>query len=242
MACKNACPTSSPQAIVPQDNMSLWKRQEATDPKYVKRVAVGRGFSTIAAHYQLRKATEEWGPYGQQWGFEHFSYEMVQTKDRNGNEQTSVIFQATFFYPGGSFPIVTDMPYKAGDDTMKKVYTSARSKALSLLGFSADVYEGLFDDEAYVKDANTKFGDMRAFKKSVLLNIESASDEQLPAYKTRLLELSASGTIPSDLCKELIGIIDQKTADSSKEAQASPGPEEYCDDKVPSAALETKKE
>jgi len=38
-------------------------------------------------------------------------------------------------------------------EAKKKAHTDARGKALSLLGFGADVFLGLFDDHNYVKEA-----------------------------------------------------------------------------------------
>ena len=48
------------------------------------------------------------------------------------------------------------MRYKPGDDCAKKLLTNARSKALSMVGFGADVYMGMFDDVEYVNLAKIK--------------------------------------------------------------------------------------
>ena len=49
------------------------------------------------------------------------------------------------------FPVSTEMAYKVGNDTRKKLMTDATTKALSFLGFNADVFMGRFDDSKYVE-------------------------------------------------------------------------------------------
>ena len=62
--------------------------------------------------------------------------------------------KARFYYPGGDFPIhSTIVMLKAGrfdEDWAKKILTDITTKALSKLGFSADVFLGMYDDNKYV--------------------------------------------------------------------------------------------
>ncbi len=70
--------------------------------------------------------------------------------------------QAKFFYPSIvdeeriEFDMINDMLLKPDDNIAKKLLTSLRSKALSCLGFSSDVYEGLYDDDQYLADEEVR--------------------------------------------------------------------------------------
>ena len=50
------------------NNTELWDSVEKTDPKFTKKVNQRGGFTAIGAQYQMRKATESFGPYGIGWG------------------------------------------------------------------------------------------------------------------------------------------------------------------------------
>tara|TARA_Y100000034_G_C6852043_1_gene386629 strand:- start:207 stop:947 length:741 start_codon:yes stop_codon:yes gene_type:complete len=128
--------------------LSLWAKVEKTDPAYTKAVSMRGGYTAIDPQYQLLSATAMWGPYGGEWALRDVEYEYI----RNGaGEIVEIAVAAEFFFPGGQFPISADMAYRPGDDCRKKVMTSARSKALSMLGFNADVFMGKFDDNHYVQ-------------------------------------------------------------------------------------------
>ena len=53
-----------------KENMKLWKSVETTDPAFTTRVNQRGGFTAIGAQYQLRTATEKFGPMGAGWGVE----------------------------------------------------------------------------------------------------------------------------------------------------------------------------
>ena len=131
------------------DNMKLWESVEKTDPKMTKRVNQRGGFTAICAQYQLRRATEVFGPFGAGWGLRELRFAHVRNAAGEIVEQT---LEATFFYPGGEFPIATDIAYRPGDDGLKKLRTDAITKSLSTLGFNSDVFEGKFDDNKYVQE------------------------------------------------------------------------------------------
>ena len=143
-------------------NLSLWREVEKTDPRFTAEVKTGgRKFTAIDAYWQIRKATELWGPYGSGWGlFEtSLSFELIASHQ-------IIIYKAVFRYPEGEFPIINtakivfDEREKDGvvrkeraiDDWAKKIETDTLTKALSRLGFSADVFLGLFEDNRYIQD------------------------------------------------------------------------------------------
>jgi Mor family transcriptional regulator len=147
------------------DNLDLWESVCSTDPKYVKKVKQRGGYSSISPQYQIMKATETFGPYGLGWGFDSIDI------DTGLIETTGLaIVKAVFFYVANgsraTFPINNAWPAKQGErydpDFMKKAETNTMSKALSKLGFSADVFMGEFDDAGYVEEqAKQSLQDMK---------------------------------------------------------------------------------
>jgi hypothetical protein len=129
-------------------NMKLWDQVCTTDPDTTRRVTQRGGFTAIDAQAQLKQATEIFGPYGKDWGIDGLKYSSF--KDPEGNI-IEMSLMARFYYPGGEFPMATDMRYRPGDDCHKKLLTDLRSKCLSTLGFNSDVFEGKFDDNKYVE-------------------------------------------------------------------------------------------
>lgn len=134
-------------------NMDLWEAVERTDPAMTKRVNQRGGFTAICAQYQIKNATRLWGPFGKTWGLKDLRW----TEIRTGNELVEVALDGVFWYPGGEFPISTDIAYRPGNDTRKKLRTDSITKSLSTLGFNSDVFEEKFDDNKYVAEARREF-------------------------------------------------------------------------------------
>jgi len=142
------------------NNLELWNKVEKTNPAHTKSANVrGNKITAIAPQQQIKNATEQFGSYGSKWGFKvaEFDYSML--------EKTGiVVFNGVFYFPNGEFPITSSISaYKDGAQTKpdadfaKKVETDALTKALSKLGFNADVFMGLFDDHKYVQMMNDEF-------------------------------------------------------------------------------------
>jgi hypothetical protein len=140
----------------PNDNLELWNKVCVTDPAYTKRADTRGGFTSINATWQAWVATGLWGPYGKLWGVKDLKYDFV------GIEKVGVTLIAKFFCPVSEFEIATDMPYKPNDDCFKKLLTDLTTKSLSKLGFSADVFFGLYDDARYTQAAAQTYADHRA--------------------------------------------------------------------------------
>ena len=188
-------------------NMELWRSVQRTDPKYTKEVGQRGGYHAIGGQYQLMMATEQWGPYGSEWGLRDLQYSYEE--DATGAK--CIALEAYFFWPGGQFPISVDMVFKANDDCRKKLLTSARSKALSYLGFNADVFLGKFDDNHYVSEAETYYGEKAALRKNALIKIRLAqTDESLALCRQRVEGLLSEDAIGSELCEELLKAIDDR--------------------------------
>lgn len=139
------------------NNLRTWSAVCKTDPSATKKVSFGRSFTAIDPTYQSLKATELWGPEGGSWGVENVRYETVRLPD----ESMIATCEIDLRHPDGivrGIKSAEDLCVKdrKGNwrhdcEAFKKARTNARSKALAQLGFSADVFLGLFDDVGYVR-------------------------------------------------------------------------------------------
>ena len=140
--------------------LQLWDSVSTTAPKYTKKVNQRGGFTAIAAQSQVKKATEVFGPAGIGWGVKNEKFTNIEGT-------TLVLYNSTLWYifnsKTGELPIHSSIKYGANgrydDDFAKKVATDALTKGLSKLGFNADVFMGLFDDNKYVNQVTEKFAD-----------------------------------------------------------------------------------
>ena len=113
--------------------------------------------SHIDTYYLIEQATKVFGFYGKAFGLKDITYEYMDI------EETKVcIIHAVFFFPDGEFPITNSdkMVYKTKSgyamidtDIFKKLETNTLAKALSKIGFGADVYRGKFEDSGYIDEA-----------------------------------------------------------------------------------------
>ena len=139
-------------------NLELWDSVDTTDPKYTKTVNQRGGFTAIGAQYQLKRATEHFGPMGIGFGVREESYHKYE-------DVGLVLYNATFWYKfrgeEGTFPVQSSIKYnynnRVDDDFAKKLATDALTKGLSKLGFNADVFMGMFDDNKYVNQLKKDF-------------------------------------------------------------------------------------
>lgn len=162
------------------ENLTLWKKVEKTNPAYTKKAKVGgNNITSISPQYQVMNATEQFGSYGKAWGFRNIDIDYSitnipitkQVQDWNTKQIENIDtvlglvgFKATFFYPDGEFEITnsikifTDNKHsKIDDNYAKKLETDALTKALSKLGFNADIFLGKFDDVRYVQELTQEF-------------------------------------------------------------------------------------
>lgn len=143
-------------------NLAIWSAVEKTDPAHTKTFSRAGGFSGTAVNqaYQARRATELFGPIGIGWGFDELEHEIVDGAagdkvwfakvrlwyQHDGRRGEVTQWGATTFVGRNKNGAFTD------EEAAKKSITDAVGKCLSLLGFSADVYLGQFDDQKYVND------------------------------------------------------------------------------------------
>lgn len=208
-------------AAAANTGLYLWGRVERTDPDYTKDFSRGGGFkgTAIDTLYNVKRATEMWGPIGGRWGYTildqgmdqgaviddkgnreviHWVMMSLYFPDAEGNRcESSPQFGATTFVGKNKYGPYTD------EEARKKSVTDALSKCLSQLGFSADVFLGLFDANKYVAEnkaaaaASKAAAKEQAFSASdkakldeLLAEIESATNETFDDIYTRAKEFA----------------------------------------------------
>lgn len=135
-------------------NMEIWNKVEKTNPDDTKKVNQRGGFTAIDAYSQIKKATEVFGPVGVGWGwtlcapiFPPNDTVMIEVQVWHGKKENYIpVF--------GQKKLNT----KNGpdEDAMKKAVTDGVTKALSYLGFNADVFMGKFDDNKYLEERKSE--------------------------------------------------------------------------------------
>ena len=154
------------------NKMSIWELGQKTDPAFTKDNKHGAGGSTsINTTYAFKRATEAFGPIGIGWGYTIVKDEIVdggpisfgvkeQEKTINSKIHT---MQIRFWYMldgvKGEFDQFghTDFigknkwGFSTESEPQKKSLSDAIKKALSMLGFNADIYLGMYDDQSYIQ-------------------------------------------------------------------------------------------
>lgn len=154
------------------DNMRIWDQVGTTDVDHTKEVSFGRKFTAIDAHSQVMEATRCFGPVGEGWGYDN-KYGEIHLQDGKVIAYCDVTF---WWCTHGSNwedlkgPVTTNRygPVRGAavliksnkdgtiavvpdTDAWKKASTDGLTKCLSHLGFNADVFLGMFDDNKYVQ-------------------------------------------------------------------------------------------
>jgi len=138
---------------VSDDKLRIWNQVDKTNPANTKEVTYGRKFTAIDAYSQIKKATEIFGPVGSGWGYG------VELGDVEG----VCVARITLWYESRENTIIAYGTNKwtnkngVDEDSPKKAVTDGITKALSYLGFNADVFMGKFDDNKYIAAMNTEF-------------------------------------------------------------------------------------
>ena len=177
-----------------KNNLELWDTVETTDPQYTKKVNQRGGFTAIAAQSQVKRATEVFGIMGHGWGVEDEKFTTVKGT-------TMVIYNANLWYKfntrTGAIPIHSSIKYGANgrydDDFSKKVATDALTKGLSKLGFNADVFMGLFDDNKYVADVTNKF--KKVSDNNWIIKITEASKKLSDTDRSKIMKSIKDGSL-----------------------------------------------
>ncbi|MDN0106226.1 hypothetical protein QVN76_04900 [Yersinia rochesterensis] len=251
-----------------QDNLSIWRTVQRTDPARTKRKdttnkngKIIRSVTSINPTYQTMRATEIFGPFGIGWGVDIVSEEftpgipfMEPVYDANNREvgrkpmrdgdgtilrTSNHTMRIELWYQHGGnrgrFPAFghTKHIYQSingficDDEISKKSLTDATTKALSQLGFSADVFMGLFDDVEYTTDNNIEFGIKNASTKADdVVRLRKELDDKFKA-NTETMRSAVTANEVNGICSKLtreLGIhlkAAKETADSEHEKYLS---------------------
>lgn len=132
------------------DTMKIWDAVAKTNPNHTKHVSQRGGFTSINAHSQVMEATRQFGPIGIGWGYVagdptfHDNLMFVPVTLWHGERSNT-------FGPMLGCEEWKDSKGRVDSDVGKKATTDAVTKLLSQLGFNADVFLGLWDDNKYVE-------------------------------------------------------------------------------------------
>lgn len=149
------------------NNLALWNAVQTTDPAHTKSYSGPGGFKGTAtnATFLAKRATEQFGPCGIGWGVTVLDERVLDGAPlmdgaiakvhrvhirlwyKLGDERGEIEhFGQTTLVGKNKYGLYTD------EDAPKKSLTDAMTKALSLLGFAADIHLGLYDDNRYVSE------------------------------------------------------------------------------------------
>ena len=144
------------------DHLAIWNKVETTDPRYTKPIT-GRGYNGTStnATYLVRKATSVFGPCGIGWGVNVLAEGLLDGAD--GHKVHRVHIRLWYILDGKRGEVEhfgqTDFCGKRAsgkwftdEEAPKKSMTDAMLKALSMIGFAADIHLGMYDDNKYVAD------------------------------------------------------------------------------------------
>lgn len=204
-----------------QENLKLWEAVRTPDPAHTKSFSRGGGFKGTATNptYLIRLATEHWGPMGGSWGVEIVSERVVQGAPILGKDGITVIgheqvhvCQIKLRHPGGAVPAFGQTQFvgvnKYGpftdEEAPKKSLTDALTKALSWLGFAADIHLGMWDDHNYVNSVRR----LKAEERDALERDADKGDE------------GEKGGLPEGaLAKHVAAVLAAKTQSELKQAR-----------------------
>ncbi len=193
-----------------------YEHVQTTDKNYTKKVSYGnQKFTSINATYQIMLATKYLGMYGEGWGVDNMEFNVIRDAT---NKPLLLTLDAQFYYPSGRFQISTESRIytKKGelvDDLRKKLLTDITTKALSKIGFNADVFLGMYDDDKYLSNMDPEKPLVKkklpsTLKKQMLTAIKNAKTVETINYTlARLDEYKAS----EDIIKEVTDAANEKT-------------------------------
>lgn len=144
-----------------EGNMRIWEGVSKTNPANTKTVNQRGGFTAINAHSQVMEATRQFGPIGIGWGYIagdpifHDTLLFVQVTLWHGDRGNT-------FGPMLGCEEWKDAKGRVDSDAGKKATTDAVTKLLSHLGFNADVFLGMYDDNKYVERLKKEFAEPAA--------------------------------------------------------------------------------
>lgn len=158
-------------------NMELWNKVAKTPKHLISKIITDDGteLNTVPSIHRVKKATEMFGIYGKNWGLK----EIKHTELRANSGLLLGILNAIFFVHAEeidtefqmtnsiAITIMKGKEFNVNTSYRKAIETDTLNKALSRLGFNADIYS----DSELVK-TKTEIDD--SFEDMELIDIEKA--------------------------------------------------------------------
>lgn len=196
-------------------NMLIWNQVEKTDTRFTKKAEVnGQKITSLSGTAMIMKATEIFGPAGIGFGWkvleERFDPGMeifVGEAEKRAslgftmNHTVRILFWFVLEGQRGEIESYgcTNAVYKSkygistDGEAPKKSLTDAIKKALSALGFSADVFLGMHDDQNYLEQLNEELAIERAEDKDA--EIQKQKDERLAFLKSTIETMQSAASL-----------------------------------------------
>ena len=204
-----------------QKNMVFWESVEKTDPKYTKTINFGRKYTAIDAYYQIKKATEKLGMYGEFWGLKNITFEKVYI-----GEEIMLELKAVFYYDVDSdFEInnagmlaakTKDGNIRIDTDAYKKLETDTLTKALSKIGFNTDVFLGKYEDQNYVNEVGAEFQCISQGQLSELSKLIQETKTDLMQFNNAF-NIDKTAELPQSEFNKALAMLNAKKAKIAKE-------------------------
>lgn len=158
-------------------NLALWTSVQTIDPAMTKQFVRPGGFAgtAVVPIEVVRMATAQFGPCGLGWGVEILEEHYKEGApipcegDQVVREVIHILRVQLWYKVNGEvgkivqygqtpFVVRTNQGPLTDEEAPKKSLTDATIKCLSLLGFAADVFAGMYDDSKYVNDLRLQYG------------------------------------------------------------------------------------
>ncbi|WP_040263747.1 hypothetical protein [Pseudomonas massiliensis] len=196
-------------------NMKIWDQVEKTDTRFTKEAKVGgQNITSLNGTAMIMKATEVFGPAGIGFGWniveERFD-KGAEMFSGEGDKRVSLGFELhhtikiAFWFKldgergeieqYGCTPYLYKSKYGTTTDgeAPKKSLTDAIKKSLSMLGFSADVFLGMFDDRDYVAQRQEEVAVEQAEDREA--ELEKQNQERLEYIKSVVETMQGAQTL-----------------------------------------------
>jgi hypothetical protein len=195
---------------IESSNTLIWESLCETDPSRTKAFNKGYRGTSINPNYIYEKLTQVFGPCGSGWGFK------VEDQGFQGESSNSTHWvQISFWHSENdsisipafgctTFTGKNKNGFFMDEDAPKKSLTDALTKATQLIGMSADIFGGQWDDCKYVAELKQKYS----------AEEEPDTPPQKMGYET------PQGNPPASFSKPNYPKI-------AKEAEANPGAVDY---------------
>lgn len=176
-------------------NIRIWEKICETDPSRTKNFTKGYRGTAINPTYIYEKLTACFGPCGTGWGFDIIKDEYKDGYEKDGEKEISHSTTVGLWYKidggnksepipgiGGTAYVFKDKNgWHTDEDASKKSLTDALTKAAQLLGMSADIFSGMYEDCKYVAGLKRKYSQEESPEEPTTDNSKQTPQNNKPA-------------------------------------------------------------